>query len=217
MGLKIVSVEEDWLAVGVPRADALDLSNSGMVSLFQWAAEESSCTEVETIISPRISAEARFGNSVDISGDRLIVGEPGYDSFEGNEGAAYLYYRLDDASADLSLSIADDPDPVQAGSTVDYTINVTNLGPYDAENVVMDFSLSKGVTVTKVSSNDTTDCSRRDRSCTFELLASGEQVTAVVTAKPRKKGTISLCAEVKADTDDPNASNNEACELTTVQ
>src|SRR5262249_25165802 len=40
-------------------------------------------------------------------------------------------------TADLSITKADNPDPVTAGSNLTYTISVTNAGPNDAENVTV--------------------------------------------------------------------------------
>jgi uncharacterized repeat protein (TIGR01451 family) len=50
------------------------------------------------------------------------------------------------APAELSITIADDPDPVAPGGTLDYTITVTSTGPNDATNVTVSSGVPAGTT-----------------------------------------------------------------------
>src|SRR2546426_227956 len=49
-------------------------------------------------------------------------------------------------SADLSITKTDNPDPVNAGATLTYTVTVTNGGPSTAANVQVTDNLPAGVT-----------------------------------------------------------------------
>jgi uncharacterized repeat protein (TIGR01451 family) len=48
-------------------------------------------------------------------------------------------------AADVSVSKSDSPDPVAAGAMLSYTVDVTNDGPAEAENVVLTDILPAGV------------------------------------------------------------------------
>src|SRR5207247_8422340 len=50
------------------------------------------------------------------------------------------------AQADLSITKTDNPDPVNAGATLTYTVTVTNGGPSTAANVQVTDNLPPGVT-----------------------------------------------------------------------
>src|SRR2546428_10417885 len=51
------------------------------------------------------------------------------------------------ASADLSVTKVDSPDPVNAGSNLTYTITVTNNGPDAAANASWSDTLPAGATI----------------------------------------------------------------------
>ena len=57
-------------------------------------------------------------------------------------------YEADLSKADLSIVKYDDPDPVAAGEPLTYTLNVTNHGPHDAENVNVTDTLPAEVSFT---------------------------------------------------------------------
>src|SRR4029453_11605536 len=54
------------------------------------------------------------------------------------------------ATADLSVSKVDSPDPVVAGSNITYTISVTNAGPDAASNVSLSDTTPAGPTSVSV-------------------------------------------------------------------
>lgn len=82
--------------------------------------------------------------------------------------------------ADLAVVKYDNPDPVAAGSTLTYTIVVTNYGPSDAQNVVITDTLSADTTVVSAAG-----CTVNGNTvvCDFGTIANGdsESVTIVVT------------------------------------
>jgi uncharacterized repeat protein (TIGR01451 family) len=46
--------------------------------------------------------------------------------------------------ADLSITQADDPDPVSAGANVTYTLSISNAGPSTATNLTVTDTLPAG-------------------------------------------------------------------------
>ena len=119
-------------------------------------------------------------------------------------------------NADLSVTIADDVDPVLAGGTVVYTVDVVNAGPQDATGTTATFSLPAGVSLVSTSGcgedpSGVPTCSLGD------LPASGSaQFTVEVSVDPATSGTISAGVAVTSDLQDSNSANNSASESTTV-
>src|SRR3989442_1494243 len=124
------------------------------------------------------------------------------------------------ASANLSITKSDSPDPVLAGGTLTYTLSVSNAGPRTAPHVSVTGALPAGVTFQSASGTGWT-CSGTNASVTYtraSLAPTGgtpSTITITVTA-PNEGGTISNTASVSASTSDPNMANNSATEQTTV-
>src|SRR6058998_983657 len=124
------------------------------------------------------------------------------------------------ASADLSITKTDAPDPVTAGAALTYTLTVSNAGPSTAAAPIsVTDSLPPGVTFQGASGAGWT-CSGTNTSvaCTrASTLPPGAAppITILVTA-PNEGSTITNTASVSSSTSDPNSSNNTATASTTV-
>ncbi|MHC4206378.1 MAG: choice-of-anchor D domain-containing protein, partial [Planctomycetota bacterium] len=118
--------------------------------------------------------------------------------------------------ADLSIQMVDTPDPVVAGSSLVYTITVTNYGPSDSQNVVVTQTLPAGVTF--VSTSGATEDPNGIPVASLGTITSGgsKQFTVAVTVDHSTIGIITNTATVASDTVDPVAGNNTASEDTTV-
>src|SRR5436190_17171448 len=66
------------------------------------------------------------------------------------------------ASADLSVTKEDSPDPVNTGSTLTYTITVNNNGPDAAANASWSDTLPAGTTFVSLSSPGGWSCTAPD-------------------------------------------------------
>ena len=115
------------------------------------------------------------------------------------------------ASADLAITKTG-PANVLSGSTVTYTLSVTNNGPSDAATLTVTDTLPAGITF--VSANGTgwacSNVGNVSVTCTRAALAAGvaaPPITVVVTA-PAANGTITNVADVTAATPDPDPTNN---------
>lgn len=124
-------------------------------------------------------------------------------------------------SADLRVTKTDSPDPVAVGAPLTYVIQVENLGPDAATDVVLTDSLPKGVDfVSAVASSG--QCARKGRKVTCALggigvpLVNYGSTTVTLVVIPRKVGTITNVASVKADQKDPLGSNGKATATTSV-
>src|SRR3989442_1059115 len=124
------------------------------------------------------------------------------------------------ASANLSITKSDSPDPVLAGGTLTYTLSVSNAGSSTAF-FFNDTATTEIYTLSLHAALPIWTCSGTNASvtCTRASLAptggTPSTITITVTA-PNEGGTISNTASVSASTSDPNMANNSATEQTTV-
>ncbi|HXJ65505.1 MAG TPA: DUF11 domain-containing protein, partial [Actinomycetota bacterium] len=124
--------------------------------------------------------------------------------------------------ADLRIAKSDSPDPVAAGGTLTYTIQVTNDGPADAFNVVVTDTLPTATTY----QSDTDSCVEAPAgtlTCPVGDLQSGAStsfdVTVLVDADAASGGgpvTLTNTASVDSDQDDPDTTDNTVSETTQV-
>jgi uncharacterized repeat protein (TIGR01451 family) len=125
------------------------------------------------------------------------------------------------ASADLSVTLADAPDPVTTGQPLTYTATLRNNGPDAASNVRLTGTLPFGVGFTSATVTSGT-CSfalvgtNGNITCVVPTLANGSTATATVLSTPQGTGGISFTMTVASDATDGNAANNTATTTTTV-
>jgi len=100
-----IAVDGDWAAVGA-YGDPTKGRDAGCVYLYQL--ENDSWQFRERLFAPRGNDADYFGFSVDISGNRLIIGAFGDDTRGNRAGAAYLYTRSAEGwKLDVKLVAAD--------------------------------------------------------------------------------------------------------------
>ena len=128
-------------------------------------------------------------------------------------------------SADVSV-VKSGSASVAAGSTVTYTVVVTNGGPSDASSVSLTDTLPPNTTFASL--NQTTGpiftCNTPAPggtgtiTCTIATLASGASATfsIVLNVSPSATGSLSNTANVGSTTSDPNGANNMSTKNTTV-
>jgi len=116
--------------------------------------------------------------------------------------------------ADLSLTITDSPDPVNAGATVSYTATVTNSGP-DTSGATATLTVAGGTFGTLPAG-----CTNGPPStilCTAASIGSGGSTNFVVPVNAPGVGPVSLSGSVAASgATDNNSGNNSASQSTTV-
>jgi uncharacterized repeat protein (TIGR01451 family) len=117
-------------------------------------------------------------------------------------------------SADVAITVADNPDPVKVKTELTYALTVRNNGPSPATGVTVNDSLPSGVTFGSVTTTQGSCTS--SVSCTLGTLASGAAVTITIKVTPQTSGTLTNTATVAATENDPTASNNTATTTTAV-
>jgi uncharacterized repeat protein (TIGR01451 family) len=155
--------------------------------------------------------------------DRATVSSDTFDpNFANNEATDSVSVF---ASADLSITKSDSPDPVVAGTDLTYEINVSNNGPSAATNVLVKDQLPAGVSVVSTSASGGGSCvagvpgdSTRPTVCNLGLMNPGASrtVTIVVKVLPQTTGVLNNDARVSSDTADGNNANDKATTSTTV-
>ncbi|HEX9968436.1 MAG TPA: DUF11 domain-containing protein, partial [Solirubrobacterales bacterium] len=119
--------------------------------------------------------------------------------------------------ADLAVTKTDEPDPVTVGSALTYTVTVTNLGPQEATNVLLDDRMpaqsdfvSAAATVGKCDDKGTRV------TCQLGNLAKDATATVTIVVRPTKPGTIDNTATVDSAETDPVPVNDSATASTRV-
>src|SRR6266446_10214499 len=129
------------------------------------------------------------------------------------------------ASADLSVSKIDSPDPVNAGSNLTYTITVNNNGPDAAANASWSDTLPAGTTFVALSDVGGLSCSKPAPgvngviSCSHPSFSVGSSVfTLIVAVAPTVPAgsTLSNTATATSSTPDGNPGNESGTATTMV-
>ncbi|HLG23226.1 MAG TPA: CARDB domain-containing protein, partial [Candidatus Manganitrophaceae bacterium] len=109
--------------------------------------------------------------------------------------------------ADLAVtSLAAGPNPVKAGETLTYTLDVTNNGPDPAPNVQIGNQFSLSATLVSCSP-----------SCNLGTLSGGASASVTVTVIPLRTGTLTnTVSATSINLADPDAANNSAAASVTV-
>ncbi|MES9970239.1 MAG: beta-propeller fold lactonase family protein [Candidatus Thiodiazotropha sp.] len=195
--------EQRFLYVGAYIADSINLfrrnDQTGALSWVGWEVDGLNGAELDGI-------------------DKMALSPDGRHIYAGLENGLGL--SVFDTRADLSLVKQDDIDPIAPSATLTYTLAVTNLGPADAQNLVITDSLPTGVSYVDSSVNvPGGSCSESGGTvtCTLDSLvvSAAANATIEVTA-PANEGTITNTASVSADQMDTVATNDSDSEETLV-
>jgi uncharacterized repeat protein (TIGR01451 family) len=123
-----------------------------------------------------------------------------------------------ETAADLAIEKNDNPGVVIAGTTLTYTLLITNNGPSEAVNVVVSDTLPANFTLVSATPSQGACPGTDPVSCNLGNLASGasSSITIVTTVGGSVRGNINNTASVSSDTPDPEPGNNNDTEQTTV-
>ena len=150
------------------------------------------------------------------SGHYRVVVDILVDSGERDYTDGYL--EIDLPQADLGVTVSESADPVTEGHAVTYTIELTNHGPDTARGVALTNIVSPPADASwSLSTDGGMDCSSGSGlGCTEATIAPGDTRTLRITARLNEPGTLRSSAHVRSDTADPDTSNDNASESTTV-
>lgn len=119
-------------------------------------------------------------------------------------------------SYDLAISKSATPNPVEAGSDLTYTIEISNAGPSTAANVVMTDILPTGVDFVSVSPAAACSQAAGTLTCSLGDLEKDTSASVTVVVIPQTEGLITNEASVTAEGTDVNPENNSATVTTTI-
>jgi len=162
-------------------------------------------------------ADADVVNSADGTRDLLISCGSGKDTarIDARDPRAHdCETRTDKAQADLSISLADAPDPVDEGQPVEYRFSVRNAGPDTATGVTVATTLPADATAEAASG-----CSAAGSvvTCSLADVPAGGSAGGALTVRHGSAGSKTVTSTVDAQTEDANAANDSASETTTVE
>ncbi|NND74623.1 MAG: DUF11 domain-containing protein [Ilumatobacter sp.] len=204
LGLMVVSVEP------APCGGSTAASTATLIDFQGGAVGAGGVCSFDAVVSVPVSAAAgSYTNTTSaVTADLGVTGAAA--------SGILLVSEPSERNADLSISKSDSPDPVQAGSSLTYTVTVTNDGPDDAADVVVTDTLPAGV------SNAVTSGCVEDPNgtpgCTLGTIAAGtsKSYTITVDVDAGTSGTITNAASVTSSTNDPDPSDNSTSEDTLV-
>jgi uncharacterized repeat protein (TIGR01451 family) len=126
--------------------------------------------------------------------------------------------RMAESSDLLSLSVttADNPDPVDTGENLTYTITVTNNGPEHATGVTIMDELPEGVDFLSFSTSQGSCSGSGIVTCLLGTINSGNSATVTVLVVPHTEGTLTGTVSVTGVISDPDLTNNTATVCTEV-
>jgi hypothetical protein len=116
---RAVAVWEDTLVVGVPEANNSELADSGAVRVYNRVDED--WIQSAILSAPEPKDNSKFGTSVAVYEDLIVVGEPNRGDFFIDNGAAYVFTRNQDNTWSAGTALLPDggvPDNSQFGGSV---------------------------------------------------------------------------------------------------
>jgi uncharacterized repeat protein (TIGR01451 family) len=125
--------------------------------------------------------------------------------------------QVNPSTADLAVGLAAAPSPVLIGSTLTYTVSLTNNGPNPATVITVTNILPASAPILSATfSRGTATYAGNVIFWRLDSLARAATATAIITVTPTVEGLITATAAVAAREVDPIQANNTASVTTTV-
>jgi trimeric autotransporter adhesin len=112
------------------------------------------------------------------------------------------------ATAELSVVMTENQDPVQINEQLIYTITVNNNGPHQATGITLEDTLPENINLISFSPSQGTCTATEDNqnlSCSLGTLDSGAKITISLVVSPLAAGELTNTATVSANEFDPTS------------
>lgn len=137
------------------------------------------------------------------------------DNLSGMVATGFTRTSVNPDAADLSISEQGSFSPVSVGSTLTYTLTVTNSGPGIATGVIVIDPLPPGLMyVSATSTQGTRSVNGNSVTARIGSMSSGSTVTVTATATATGVGRVANTATVSGGESDPDITNNSATVMT---
>jgi len=212
-------------ATGVTVTDVL-FGSANFVSAN--ASQGTGCSEAIGTVTCNLGTMSNGGNATvfivviptavgTISNSASVLGNEN-DPIPGNNDTGPVSTTVIPFFVDLSITTADNPDPVDVGLNLTYTITVSNNGPNNATGVTVTDVLSGSVNFVSANARQGTGCSEVSGTVTCNLgaISNGGNATITIVVMTTTGGDIGNTSNVSGNESDPDLSNNSVTENTNV-
>ncbi len=176
------------------------------------------------------------GNTATITFDAIVTNVPNINPTLNTATMTYFYTPVEggipsintvdsntvsveiNASADISVIKTGNPNPVDRGEMLNFTMEVSNSGPSNAENVVLSDIIPSSIIGAEFSVDGGLTWNPWTSSYNIGTLQNGSSRTILIrgTVSSTATGTITNTARVASTTPDPNPDNNTSTTNTEV-
>jgi uncharacterized repeat protein (TIGR01451 family) len=169
-------------------------------------------TTVNVVVTPSATSTSGISNT-----GLIAAAAPPTDPLPANNSATVSTLVYDPTWSDLSLTIADTPDPVSVGGTVSYVLTVGNQGPGTANGVTLTGAFPSGLAMASLSSTQGS-CTYASGalSCSLGSINSSSTASATLRLVAGTAGTLNATATVATTGTDPQPGNDSASASTSV-
>ncbi len=162
-----------------------------------------------TAVTVRPTATGSISSTATVSSEQTDA--------DPSNNSVTVFTQVVQPSADLGVTIVDSPDPVGVGSTLTYTIAVTNRGPVAATGIKLTNTLPASATFVSASSTQGTFVSTGGTIIySLGAITNGGGALVTIVVRPGSIGTITATSRVVANEADLIPANNVATATTTV-
>jgi uncharacterized repeat protein (TIGR01451 family) len=191
-------------------------ATTGVVTVPIGTMASGATVTVTIVVTPSVLVTTTIANTVSVTSS---TADPNAASPTPPNNTASTSVTVNPA-ADLKLTITPSASSVSAGSAVTYTIDVTNLGPANASNVMFTntFPTNASFTLSSTSVPQGTAPTPGNPTVSLGSLAAGDTAVVTVEVTPQAAGVPSITdsASVTSQPTDANMANNSASATTTV-
>jgi len=171
------------------------------VTFVSASPECSEAAGIVTCVLPSVAASATVNLAIDVTApntpgtltNSVTVDSGATDDPPGNNSDAFNTTVVE---PDLSILKVDNPDPVQVGSNLTYTVTVTNNGAGNATGVTMTDTLPPGVSFVSATPSQGSCTGTSTVTCNLGSLAASANATVTLVVTPTAAGTITNTVSV---------------------